>query len=102
MSIEEDFEKELKQIKKIVLENNEILIGLRSRARYSTLFSIIRWTIYIGIAIGLFTFLRPVVDNFVDIYRDFVENLKVVSGLKESASNISDIDVEKFSNILKK
>ncbi|HZS42731.1 MAG TPA: hypothetical protein VFA52_00735 [Candidatus Paceibacterota bacterium] len=49
-------------------ENNRMLRYMYRSARWSTVFSIIRWAIIIGLAIGAFYYLKPVIDRLSASY----------------------------------
>ena len=43
-------------------ENNEILHSLKRRARFSTIVTVLYWTVIIGISFGAFYFIQPYLD----------------------------------------
>jgi hypothetical protein len=103
MSTMEEYEQELRQIRKIVEENNEILKGLKKKARYAMIFGALKWFIYIGIAIGLFTVIKPFIEGVLGTYSSLQENMQAVEQIKENGPlNLSNIDLNKISDLLKR
>ncbi len=58
----------LKHIAKVSEENNLMLRRIQRNARFATFFVIVKWTILLGIAIGAFYYLQPVVQKVDEIY----------------------------------
>jgi len=84
---DEDFQ----ELKELVEENNKILRSLQKKARWATGFAIVRWSVVIAIAIGLFTILQPILDNLMDAYRVLMDNFTSFNGARESVSSGVDI-----------
>ena len=53
---------------KIVEENHMMIENLYRRARMATVFIFIKWFIIIGITIGSFYYIQPLIDNLIGIY----------------------------------
>ena len=71
--LEEVYETQIEQGKKIA--------SLYKRARFQNAFNILKWVVYIGLAVGLYSFLQPFVNNIGETY----------SSLQESAQTIGEI-----------
>ncbi len=54
---------------KIEEENAQMLRYLYRSARWSTVFSIIRWVVIIGVAIGGFYYFKPIFDSLATSYQ---------------------------------
>lgn len=82
---DEDF----KELKDIVMENNSILRKLRRKANLAATFTIIRWLIIIGLAIGAFALLQPVWNSFWQTYNSVAEGISTINEAKDSVTGIS-------------
>jgi len=82
---------EFEELKELVKENHKILKSLQKKARLATAFSVIRWSIVIAIAIGLFTVLQPVIQNIMDAYHALMGNLSSLNHAKDSVTGVVDI-----------
>ena len=59
----------LQETIELVRENNQMLHKVRRVQKRTTLWSIFKITIVVGIALGSFYFLQPYVDRLVEIYK---------------------------------
>jgi len=66
LSMEPEEKNLLKKVFKLSEENNHMLHTIRGIQKRQFFFSIVRWLFIIGISIGLFYFVQPFVDNFVN------------------------------------
>lgn len=82
---DEDFQ----ELKEIVIENNKILRKLKRKADVSTTFTVVRWTIIIGIAIGAFALLQPIWDSFWQTYHSIADGVATINEAKDSVTGIS-------------
>lgn len=55
----------------MVKENNRMVTSLYRRARISAALVFFKWFVVIGIAVGAFYFLQPVVDSLMGVYGSF-------------------------------
>lgn len=88
---------EFEELKELVEENNKILRGLQRKAKWVTVFAIVKWSIVIAIAVGLFTILQPILQNLMDAYGVLMDNLSSLSDARESVS--SSIDLSRLAEI---
>lgn len=63
-----DLQNEIQQIRRIVEENNALLISIQRRARMTILFSTLKWAILIGLSFGAFYFLKPYIETATSAY----------------------------------
>ena len=68
-------DRELKELKRKVDENNRILKSLQSRARWSTVGTLVKWIIYIIIAFVLWYYIQPFIEKALDTI-DTVQGVK--------------------------
>jgi hypothetical protein len=100
---EDDYDLELRELKRLSKENNEILKFLKKKSQQASFFSALKWIIYICIAIGLFTFVKPFLDNILKTYSVIQENMQSVDEIRNNAViDINNIDFNKLSEFLKK
>ncbi|PSO46546.1 MAG: hypothetical protein BRC24_01385 [Parcubacteria group bacterium SW_4_46_8] len=71
-------EQELKEMEEMVRENrqlaeenNELLHKIYRSVIWRRIISIMYWVLIIGIAVGAFYFLQPIIAPFVDVYDQF-------------------------------
>lgn len=63
-----ELNKKLDKLTKLVEENQHMIRNLYQRARMATVFIFIKWFIIIGITIGSFYYIQPLINNLVNIY----------------------------------
>ena len=79
--------KELREIREMVKENNRMLRKIQTRFRWATFGTILKWTIYIGIAVGSWYYLQP----FVDQMRETVNSLQEAGGAVKELKNSAEL-----------
>ncbi|HEY9583846.1 MAG TPA: hypothetical protein VJI66_02705 [Candidatus Paceibacterota bacterium] len=79
----------LQRIASTVEENNQILIGMRRRARYATVFRVLYWVVIIGLSVGAFYFIQP--------YIEFMTSALGIGGNEASSGS----SFENYTNNLK-
>jgi len=70
----QEIKEKLEEMSDMLDENNRILRGLRRTARLSTLFSVLKWALIIGISIGAFYYIQPIVDSVMKTYQSISGN----------------------------
>lgn len=55
---------EVKKLQEIVAENNTVLKGIQRRGRLVVLASSLKWIVIIGLSLGSFYFLKPLLDTY--------------------------------------
>jgi uncharacterized membrane protein YukC len=83
---------EFEELKELVQQNHKILKSLQKKARLATAFSVIRWSVVIAIAIGLFTVLQPIIENIMNAYSLMMENLSSLNDAKNSVTGVINIE----------
>lgn len=71
----------LEELYLLVQEDHRNIQKLRNRVRLQNIMGIIKWVIYIGVAVGLYTYLQPFFLSIGDTY----------ATLKDSASTITEL-----------
>lgn len=79
-----DTDKEIRDIKEMVRENNRILKKMQSRFRWATIGTVVKWIIYLGILFGTWYYLQPFFDQMKETFISIQEAGGAVSGLKEN------------------
>jgi len=75
----------LKNTYELSKENNKILRGIRKSNRWSLVFSILYWTLIIGVSVGAFYFIQPYINAVTGAYSGLKDNLDTV---KSATSNL--------------
>jgi len=96
INLDEEKDKELSEIKKIVEQNNKMLHSLQNRARFGTIFSVLKWVIVVGISIGAYAFLQPYLNILLDTYTSIQESTSAIDQLKNSIPDTSKFDLSKL------
>jgi uncharacterized membrane protein YukC len=84
-------DQDCQELKELVEENHKILKSLQKKARWATVFTVVRWSIAIAIAIGLFTILQPIIENLVTAYNVLLEGVSSLNETRDSISGVIDI-----------
>lgn len=78
--------KEVAEIKELMTENNRMMRLVYRQARFSTVFSIVKWVIIIGVSVGSLYFIQPYLENLTNAYST-VNNFGNAVGQNESLLN---------------
>ena len=65
----DEIREDLKRIMEVLKANNAVLRSIQSRARWSMIFSVLRWLVIIGVAIGAYYYLQPYLQQLADVYQ---------------------------------
>lgn len=69
----------LKEDVRLSQENNEALKSLLWHQRVSRWFSVIKWIIVLGSAVGVLYYLQPAIDNIWGLYRELLGTVSDIS-----------------------
>lgn len=97
---EEDIKKELEEIKEQLEENTKITKKLYSRMRVATIFSAIKYTIYVLIAAGVLYYAQPYIDQTIKTYKAIIEGVDNLNNFKENQSSKLDSALESINKYL--
>ena len=61
--------RELIEIKAIVLDNQHMTKSVFRKARFSTWISAIKWIVIVGVTLGAFYYIQPVIDALMKTYQ---------------------------------
>lgn len=61
----------LKRVLELSEENSRILEKLNSERKWRRFFSLLYWVVIIGVAVGAYYFVEPIVTQFLQIYEQF-------------------------------
>lgn len=84
---------ELRELKEQVHENNKILKKMQARNRLATLGHILKWSIYIAIAVYAYIYLQPFIEEAQNVIEQVKETTSAVGDFRRQAD-------ENFSNII--
>lgn len=74
----------LAEIREELEAHGQILRRLDRRMRYATYGSILKWLIYVGIALGTFVWLQPYLEALVGLAQKVEGTAGAVSGFRDS------------------
>ena len=83
-SRDSDLTKRLDRLEKIEEENNELLHGLTRRARIATAFSLVRWGIFVLIALGGYYVLQQYMSKVMELYEKVNSSAGVIGGSQDA------------------
>lgn len=63
-----EIDKKIDALTSLVEENQMMIRNLYQRARMATVFIFIKWFIIIGITVGSFYYIQPLINNLIGIY----------------------------------
>jgi hypothetical protein len=72
--LEEVYEQQIEQGKKIN--------SIHKRYRFQFIFGIFKWIIYIGLAVGLYAYLQPFIENITNTYSNLQESAETIGELR--------------------
>ncbi|MFW5853348.1 MAG: hypothetical protein ACOCU8_01805 [Patescibacteria group bacterium] len=64
----EDEKEKLEKSLHLAEENNKMLKSMSRSIRWGFIFTVTKWIIVVGAALGLYYFLQPVINPLMDIY----------------------------------
>jgi len=82
-----DQEKQLQEILELTRENNHLLKGVHSRARWGMFFWILRWAIVLGIIFGAYYYVEPFVQSASDTYHRTTDSLRRLQTTGDNITN---------------
>ncbi len=77
----------LEEIFKAQQEDHQKISKIHSRIRFQFIFNVLKWVLYIGIAIGLYTFAQPYIENTFRIYQNLKEGAESLNEIRSELSN---------------
>lgn len=84
MSLDNKTDREiLEELYVLVREDHRNIQKLRNRIRWQNIFGVIKWFIWIGVAVGLYTYLQPFVENIGETYSTLRESTSVIMEIRE-------------------
>lgn len=88
---------QIRKLTELVEENNKILRNMQSKARWATFFSIMKWLVFIGFAVGSYFVIQPYLDEVLKLYSK-------IEGNQSQLQNVSDYlkNIQKSVNFLPK
>ncbi len=63
-----DFKNEIQEIRRIVEQNNQMLMSIQRRSQLAIVFSSLKWIVLIGLSFGAFYFLKPYMETALGAY----------------------------------
>lgn len=64
----ESIKQEIGELKVILKENHDMILGIHRRARITMLFGAVKWAIIVGISIGAFYYIQPFLETLMKTY----------------------------------
>lgn len=88
----------LAEIREELEVHGKILRRLDRRMRYSTYGSILKWVVYIGLALGTFVWLQPYLEAIVGVAQKIEGTAGAVTGFRESWASALNGFVDTFKD----
>lgn len=79
----------LEEISAELRENTRMTRALLHRARFQNVAFFLKWLIYIGIAIGVYSYLSPFIDQLVETYSALQESANSINEIKEKSASLN-------------
>jgi hypothetical protein len=79
----------LEELYLLVEDNRQMIKGLRARVRWQNIIGILKWVIYIGVAVGLYTYLQPFVENITNTYSSLQDSASAIGEIRAKLPNLS-------------
>lgn len=70
-------------------EDHKIVKSLQSRIRIQNVVNILKWVVYIGVAVGLYSYLQPFLNGIMDTYGALQDSTAAIGELKDKLPNLS-------------
>ena len=86
-----DIEREISDIRNLAEENNEILKSLQRKSRITFFFVILKWAFIVAVLLGIYTFLKPVIDQLITTYNTLTESAAAITEIKANMPSIKGI-----------
>lgn len=84
------YEKNLiEETAKLTQENNKILRGIQSAARWERFFGAIKWIIIIGLTVGAYYYIQPYLETLLKVYSSVGGPVPNISVLENALKNFS-------------
>lgn len=80
-------EQDIDRLLQLAEDNNKMLHKLVGDLRWRRFVSLFKWTLIIGVALGLFYYLEPYIDKTIQIY----QAIYGVTGNGGSSLNVTDL-----------
>ena len=71
-----------------VEENTKTLNGIKARARMMTAMGFIKWFVYIGLMVGLYSFTQPYIDQLFGTYTSLINGADKIQEIQGGGSSL--------------
>lgn len=88
----------LAEIREELEAHGKILRRLDRRMRYATYGAILKWVVYIGLALGVFVWLKPYLEAVVNMAQKLEGTAGAVSGFRDSWAQAFEEFVDTFKS----
>ena len=94
----EDEKKLLEETAELTKKNNKILRGMQRKQTFSSVISIVKWVIIIGITLWSYYLIQPFLEQTMALYGQVQETSQSINELKVKAD--SALDTSGLQNLL--
>jgi hypothetical protein len=77
----------LEEIYKAQQEDHQKINRINRRLRFQFTMGILKWVFYISLAVGLYAFVQPYVENVTGIYSSLKEGAESINEIRSDISN---------------
>jgi hypothetical protein len=93
-----EIEREIHEIKKKVEENQKLLRKIHSSNKRAAIWGFIKWIIYLGVLVGVYSILKPYIDQIIDTYTAIQQSAGVLSDMKTGVDGFDINSIMKAFN----
>jgi hypothetical protein len=85
MSLDKKSDRELlEELSILVREDHKMIKGMHRRMKFLNALGILKWFIYVGVAVGLYTYLQPFFQSIAETYSNLREGTDAVIELRNN------------------
>ncbi|MFA5997589.1 MAG: hypothetical protein WC791_03845 [Candidatus Paceibacterota bacterium] len=88
----------LDELLELTRENNKILTGMRSTARWGSFFKVIYWTVILGSIVGVYYYFQPTIQKYANVLQTSVG---IIQDFQKSAGEVSS-SIQSLTGAIKK
>ena len=87
----------LEEIHEMLAENTRTVQKIHSRGRWSAIFAVIKWVVYIGLLVGSYYYIQKNLGSVINLYTGIQENQDTLNEIKAKTSSL---DVKSMLDLL--
>jgi hypothetical protein len=92
--MDEETKETLGKILELTHENNKMLRGMRSAARWGRAGKLLYWIAVIAISVFLYNYLQPLLTSTLQTYQGILQNAGKIGGAAENVKNLDTTQIQ--------